>query len=200
MPFVNRRFVLLSGAAGFALAACSSAPVPVDTFYRLNTDAPALKSAVKLKGMAEVSPIRGEGVVNERALLFRPSMSELQQYSYHFWADTPASMLQRDLIDALRSAGVFDAVAMPEMRLNRDYEVMGTLRKLENDMTGGGNRAVVELELGVRQVRGNKILLLKVYNAEAAAAGGMPELVSAFSAALGQIFGQFVGDLSQLGG
>jgi ABC-type uncharacterized transport system auxiliary subunit len=199
MTHIPRRSLLL-GASSAALAACSAAPVPTDAYYRL---APTLISAPRaggpLKGIAEVSPIRGEGVVNARALLFRKGESQLQQYSYHFWADTPSAMLQRALVDALRSAQAFETVALPEMRLNRVYEVVGSLRKLENDITGSTAKAVVELELGVRKVGGNAILLLDVYTAEAAVTGsGVPSVVAGFSGAVGDIFNRFVADLGRV--
>ncbi len=199
MTILNRRALML-GVSAAALAACSSAPVPTDSYYRLTpSGAISPRGSGPLKGIAEVTPIRGEGVVNARALLFRKSTSQLQQYSYHFWADAPAAMLQRALVDALRAARTFDTVAMPEMKLNRDYEVMGSLRKLENDISQGGGRAVVEMELGLRKVSGNKVLLLKVYTGDVAAAGSdMPAVVAAFSTAVGQILGQFVAELGQI--
>ena len=108
-------------------------------------------------------------------------------------------MLQRGLVDALRAAQIFEMVATPDMKLNRDYEVMGTLRKLENDLARGEGHAVVEVEMGVRKVSGNKVLILKVYNADVAVPGGsMPGVVAGFSAALGQIVGQFIADLGSV--
>jgi ABC-type uncharacterized transport system auxiliary subunit len=199
MTIITRRTFGL-GAATTVLAACSASPVPTDTYYSLTPPVTSSsRSGGPLKGIADVAPIRGDGVVNARALLFRGKQSQIQQYSYHFWADTPATMLQRSLVDALRAAQAFDMVATPDMRLTRDYEVMGTLRKLEHDLSQDGGRAVIEVELGVRKISGNKMLLLKVYTAGVAAPGGnMSGVVAACSAALGQILGQFIADLGQV--
>jgi cholesterol transport system auxiliary component len=199
MNLFNRRSLLVSAAAA-ALGACAAAPVPTDTYYRL---APIVVAAPRaggpLKGIAEVAPVRGEGVVNARALLFRKSAAELQQYSYHFWADTPAAMLQRGLIDALRAAQAFDTVAAPEMRLNRDYEIMGTLRRLEHDLSDGDARAVLEVELGLRRVGDNTVMLLKTYAAELPVTGsGVPSVVAGLSAAFGDIVNRFVADLGRI--
>jgi ABC-type uncharacterized transport system auxiliary subunit len=194
--FNRRSFLSLSVIA--LLAACSSDPVPTDTYYRLEpTAAPAPRAGGPLPGLAEVAPLRGEGIVNGRAILFRRSATELQPYSYHFWADTPASMLQRQLIDTLRAAKVFENAALPEMRLNRDYEVVGTLRKLEIDATK--KRAIVEIELGVRKARGGQVLLLKVYSADVASSGDdVPAGVNGLSTGLAQIFAEFISDLGRL--
>lgn len=195
MTVMNRRSLLLvSGAA--ALASCSADPVPVDTFYRLEASAPAQRPGGPIKGIVEVLPIRGEGIVNGRAILFRRGAAELQQYSYHFWADTPASMLQRQLVDALRAGQAFENVALPEMRLQRDYEIVGTLRKLEHD--AAASRAIVEIELSARKVRGNTALVVKVYTAEVATRGeGVPGAVAGFSDALSQIIAEFTADVGQ---
>ena len=196
---ISRRALLTSSAA-LALTACAAAPVPVDTYYRLEPLSAAAVTAT-LKGTVEVAPLRGEGVVNGRALLYRKSATELQQYSYHFWADTPATMLQRSLVDMLRATKAFDAVVTPDMRLDRAYEIIGTVRKLENDQSRGGSRAVMEIELGVRKVAGNTVLLLKVYSAEAPVSGaGMPAVITALSAAQAQIYSQFLADFAQIRG
>ncbi|MBL8642815.1 MAG: membrane integrity-associated transporter subunit PqiC [Rhodospirillaceae bacterium] len=196
MTVMNRRSLLLASAA-LALAGCSSDPVPVDTYYRLETTVSATRPGGPLKGIAEVMPIRGEGVVNGRAILFRRSETEIRPYSYHFWADTPASMLQRQLVDALRAGQAFDSVALPEMRLQRDYEIMGTLRKLEHDATQ--NRVIVEIEFSVRKVRNSEVQVLKVYKAEATARGDdVTGAVAGFSAALGQVFADLIADLGRI--
>ncbi|MSO97256.1 MAG: hypothetical protein EXR11_03415 [Rhodospirillaceae bacterium] len=196
----RRTFVTSLTATGL-VASCSSAPVPTDTFYRLEPrSAPPTRAGGPIKGIAEVAPLRGEGIINERAILYRSGAAELRQYSYHFWADTPAAMLQRALIDALRSARAFDTIVNPEMRLNRDYEISGTIRKLEHDVTSGGSRSVMEVELGVRKVAGNQMALLKTYTAELSASGGQVDAaVAGFSGAVGQIFTSFITDLGQIG-
>jgi ABC-type uncharacterized transport system auxiliary subunit len=194
MTFTRR--ALLNSSVLLALAACSASPVPIDTFYRLEPVNASAASAT-LPGTVEVAPLRGEGVVNGRALLYRKSATELQQYSYHFWADTPATMLQRNLVDLLRGAKTFETVVTPDMRLDRAYEIIGTVRKLENDQSRGGSRAVMEIELGVRKVAGNAMLFLKVYSADVLVPeSGMPAFIAGLSAAQAQIYSQFLADLA----
>jgi cholesterol transport system auxiliary component len=191
------RRALLTASGAFILAACSADPVPVDTYYRLElAAAPQPRQGGPIPGIAEVVPLRGDGVVNGRAILFRRGPAELQPYSYHFWADTPADLVQGQLIDALRNANAFEKIASPEMRLNRDYEILGTLRKLEHNTPQ--STAVIELELTVRKVRGNTALWTKVYKAETPTKGDdVSSAVTGFSAALSQIIAEFVADLGQ---
>lgn len=193
MNVIYRRLALLSV---LALAACSADPVPLDSYYRISVTTPPARTGGPITGVAEVPPMRGEGVVNDRAILYRVSASELRRYSYHFWSDSPTAMLQGGLVDALRGAGAFTSVVTPEMRVNRDFEVLGRVAKLEHDTTGGGAKVVVEIEISVRAVRDGRQLLLKTYTAEAPASStSVADAVSAFSQAFSKIASDFIADL-----
>ena len=195
MTKINRRTAL---ASILAVAACSSGPVPTDTFYRLRSANPPSRVGGPVKGVAEVLPLRGEGIINERAILYRVSETELRQYTYHFWADVPAAMLQNELIGALRKANAFDSVVKPELRLNRDFEIAGRISKLEHD-TAGTAKAILEIEFSVRRVAGNRQALMKTYTAEVDAAGSsVAAVVDAFSEAFGHVVTAFVADLAGL--
>lgn len=186
-------------ASTLALAACSADPVPTDTFYRIGSPNPPARAGGRIKGVVEIPPLRGEGVVNERAILYRVSDTQLRQYSYHFWSDTPSAMIQNELIAALRSAGAFDAVVKPEMKSNRDFEVVGHIKKLEHDVTGGRSQAVAEIELAVRRVSGDAPVLMKTYAASASATGSsVSAAVDAFAEAIGKIAAEFVADLGRI--
>jgi ABC-type uncharacterized transport system auxiliary subunit len=202
VPAVSRRVLLKAGLAlpaGAALAACSAEPVPLDTYYRLQpTMAYPARPGGPLPGTAEVAPLRGEGIINSRAILYRLSPSELRQYTYHFWSEAPAAMLQRALIDALRAARAFEQVVAPEMRMARNYEVLGTLRTFEHD-TSGRDRVLVALELGVRKLGADGQATLKSYAAEESCAdGSVAAAVRAFSQAFDRIAADFINDLGQL--
>jgi ABC-type uncharacterized transport system auxiliary subunit len=193
MTKINRRIAL---ASTLAVAACSSGPVPTDTFYRLRSANPPSRTGGPIKGVAEVLPLRGEGIINERAILYRMSGTELRQYTYHFWADGPAAMLQNELIAALRKANAFESVVKPELRLNRDFEIAGRISKLEHD-TSGTAKAILEIEFSVRRVAGNQQALMKTYTAEVDAAGrSVAAAVDAFSEAFGRVVTAFVADLA----
>jgi len=193
MNFMSRRLVLV---AAFALAACSADPVPLNSYYRVDAATPPARVGGPIQGVAEVPPMRGEGIVNDRAILYRVSSSELRQYSYHFWADGPTAMLQGELVDALRGAGAFTSVVTPDMRVNRDYEVLGRVAKLEHDTVGGSAKVVIEVEISVRNVRDGRQVLLKTYTAEAPASStSVPDAVAAFSQAFSKIATDLVGDL-----
>jgi cholesterol transport system auxiliary component len=180
-----------------ALAACSSGSVPRDSYYRLGElSTPAPLEGGPIPGVIDVPPFRAAGIVNERAILFRDGPSELSQYSYNHWFEPPGALLQRATIDTLRSAKAFDAVTSPELRLDRDYELLGNLRRFEH--VPATSSVVVEIDVSLRRVRGNQSLILRTYSAEVPAPGpGAGAAVSGFSKALDQIFTELLNDLME---
>ncbi|TAL00715.1 MAG: hypothetical protein EPO08_12670 [Rhodospirillaceae bacterium] len=195
-PLMLRMTHALVLLAAFGLASCGGGAVPRDNYYRLVSPTEvATRTGGPLSGAAEVQPLRADGLLNDRAILFREGPSSIQGYSYHFWWQAPGSMLQQSLIDDLRRAFAFDMVAGPEMKLDRAYDVIGRIRRLEQ----GPASVVVELELSLRSARGGAPLLLKTYTEEVPTADGtVPTAVSAFSTALDRIWADFVTDLGTI--
>lgn len=197
--FSAAKIFVVAGLVGGMLSACSSPPVPTDTYYNLTAGRSAANaSASQIDGTIEVPPFRAEGVVNERAIIYRETATTQKQYTYHFWAEPPAIMFQRSLIDALRGAGTFDQVVAPEVRADRDYELIGTLRRLEH-VVGGGGRVVVEFDVGLRRVRGNDTLFLNTYRTETSAGPGVAGAVAAMSSALDNLLAQALKDIAGAG-
>lgn len=196
-----RRRAISIGVAGVILASCSSPPVPTDTYYNLTAGRIA-SSAIgsPIEGTVEVPPFRAEGVVNERAIVYRQSDTTQKQYTYHYWSEPPSIMLQRGLIDALKSGRAFDQTAAPEFRANRDYELVGTLKRLEHVVGSGGGTVVVEFDVGLRRIRGNESLLLKTYRTERSSGRGVSGAVSAMSGALDELFAAMLKDIAAVGG
>ena len=201
----SRRWILAATPvflAATVLAGCSSDPVPRDTFYRLGVPAaPAALAGGPIQGTVEVPLFRAQGIINERAVLYRESARELAQYSYHAWLEPPSVMLQRVFTGALRDAKAFTGVATPEMRLDRNYELTGHILEWEHVLPQGGNgpAVAIALELGVRRVAGNQQVLAKVYRVTEPAAGESVDAAAvAFTSGLDKIIGQLLADLAAL--
>jgi cholesterol transport system auxiliary component len=191
---LRRGFLVLSI---LTLSACSMGSPPRDNFYRLASEsAIAPLSGGPIEGVIDVPPFRAAGIVNERAILFRSGTNKLSQYSYHHWFEPPGVLLQRATINVLRGAEAFEMVTSPEMRLDRDYELLGNLRRFEH--IPATSSVIVEMEITVRLVRGNEALVLKTYSAEVPASGrSVDAVVAGLSEALGSIFGELLDDLAQ---
>jgi ABC-type uncharacterized transport system auxiliary subunit len=99
------------------------------------------------------------------------------------------------LIDALRQAQAFETVVSPEMRMDRDFELIGDLRQWEH--VRSDNTVAIEMEISIRRVRGNQQLLLKTYRTTEPAAGSdMTGVVDAFTRGLNTVYKELVADLA----
>ncbi len=195
---ISRRW-FVGGA--LALSACSSGVVPRDTFYRLGTPAtPQALAGGPIKGTVEVPPFRAQGIVNERAMLYRESAFELAQYNYHTWIEPASMMVSRVFIESLRAAQAFTAVASPEMRQNRDYELSGDIREWEHVLPqAGGPAAAIAIDIALRRIAGSREMLLKSYRVHEPVAGdGIDAVVQSFTTGLDKIVAQVLGDLAAL--
>lgn len=195
---LSRRWFI---GSALALSACSSGPVPRDTFYRLGAPAaPQALAGGPIKGTVEVPPFRAQGIVNERALLYRESARELAQYNYHTWIEPASLMASRVFIESLRAAQAFTAVASPEMRQNRDYELLGDIREWEHVLPqAGGPAAAIAIDISLRRIADNREMLLKSYRvSEPVAGGSIDAVVQSFTAGLDKIVAQVLGDLGAL--
>jgi len=194
------RIVPFALVALLTLGACGSDPVPRDTFYRLGAPAGVMpRPGGPIMGTIEVPPFRAAGIVNERAILYRDGPRQLAQYSYHDWMEAPAVMIQRALVGVLRQAQAFNAVTLPEMRMDRDFEMMGSLREWEHVRTPGMNAVAIEIEISIRRVRDNSQVLLKTYRANEATQGdSVDSAVAAFTRGMDGIYAALLTDLAAL--
>ncbi len=199
MSFALNRRLLIAGLLASALTACAADPPPPETFYRLGAPAPVQALAGgPIKGIVDVSQVRTQGVVGGRAILYRNAPDQVIAYHYHAWQEPTGVMMQRALVDALRSARAFETVATPEMRLDRNYELQGDLVTLEHVLAGGGGSVVVEIEITLRRIAGNQQLLMKTYRAEEPAGAAVGSTIPAFTRAVDKITAALLADLSAL--
>jgi ABC-type uncharacterized transport system auxiliary subunit len=88
-------------------------------------------------------------------------------------------------------------VVTPEMRANPDYVLTGKIKRLEK-INGLPPRAVLEIELGLRNASGGKIIFLDTYSMETESDGaGVSAAVKSLNTSLTAIYRKFVIDLSK---
>jgi ABC-type uncharacterized transport system auxiliary subunit len=186
------------------LGACAQPPVPQDTFYRLEVGVPEnALSAPRLQGTLEVERLSADGLTAGRPIVYSRSdrPRELKEYHYHFWTEPPPVMLRDQLVAYLRGANVASAVVTPELRVAVNYALTGKIKRLERviGVSPGSAKAVVELELGVRQTAGERLLFLDTYRVETEAAGDtVGAAVDAINEGLKRVFALFVADISKI--
>lgn len=171
-----------------------------DAFYRLNVPVPQMALAKPaLTGTVEVQRFGADGLASDRAIAyaFRDKPSEVDRYSYHFWTDAPSMLVQDNLVAYLRSLKVADQVVASDIRSVPDWVVQGRIKRFEQ-VAGGSPAVRVVMEMGVTRLRGNQLAFLKTYQVEVPTPSeSVPDAVTGFNQALGQIFKDFAGDLPQ---
>ncbi len=187
-------FVMVAGLAAI-LTACGGSSAPEAYFYRLAAaDTATQRQGGPLPGAVEVSPLKADGMVNGRGILAGQDGTGIKAYNYHSWWQAPGVMLQESLVDALRRAQAFQTVASPEMKVAREFDVVGRVRRFEQN----GSRVVVEIELTLRLARGGSPLLIKIYHEEAPAGDTMQSVVQGFSTAVNAVWAAFIVDLGSI--
>jgi ABC-type uncharacterized transport system auxiliary subunit len=198
----RRPAILLAITAMTVQGGCLSGPVPRDRFYRLEVpDATTRLELPRLRGRLLVDSIRGGAMTLERLMLYRNAddPSQVRRESYDQWVDPPPAMVQRALVQFLRSANAAREVITPEMRVEADFRLTGRLARFERLDGQGAPRAIIEVEFTLVRLEDRGLLLLKTYREEKPVDGdGIGNSAEAFSRALQRILERLLLDLPEI--
>lgn len=182
--------------AGLALVACVGGSAPPDRHYRIEAPDPPELDAPVFPGTLAVERLRGDGLVDQRPLVYRTgeASSELGQHAYSLWVDAPTAMLQREIAAWLRRAGAAERVATADLLAGADFVLTGRLIRLER-VLGDGASVDLELELAVVRGRHGALVHHGVYRAgRRAASRDVEASVDALESALGEVLQRFLDD------
>ncbi len=198
---MNLRWIFL--AALTTLAACSVAPVPDFTWYRLPRAQP-LEVAPKplFDDPIVVSTFSADGLYGDQPLIYAldPGAQQVRQYHYQLWSDPPTRMLQRRLIEQLRDAQVAPEVTDELPDSQPAVRITGTLLRFDRvPAANGGFVAHVAMNLRADRKDGTPFAD-DYYHAEVAVGEpGLKATVDAYGTALDTIFAQFYAELRKTG-
>lgn len=181
----------------FGLAACASPPLPEDHYYRLEIDAPGAVTP-PLAASINVQRINMTGIYGERPLLYSSAQAptELRQYHYHYWADSPARLIQEQLADYLRAAHLASDVTLASSGAASEYQISGTVLRFEQRLDNTGAQAYVVLELTLQRTADSHRLFSKSYRADIPTRDSTPlAAAQGLSQALAQCFAAFSADV-----
>lgn len=197
-------YCLLRGSTIFGLlllSGCLSGQPSPDYFYRLNLPDPATHlDPSPLNGTLQVTRPWADALTAERHLVYRKdgNASQLNHHAYHRWVDSPTLLLQQEMTQYLRKAGLAPQVVTPKMRTKADYVLSCRIAKLER-VLDRSPRVILELELGITSMKDRRTILLRTYreelqtrNAEVAAS------IKGYNQALSNILHRFMTDASKL--
>ena len=191
----------VTGLAALLLISCSQPPVPEDHFYRLQVTGPSTAVAKpRLNGVLEVATLQADGLTAGRPITFtdaaRPYL--LNEYHYHFWTEPPSILLHDALVTYLRTSGVAREVVTPELRLEPDFVMTGKILRLEQ-VRGNPPKVAAKIEVALRDRTEDRLLLVRTYEIENEVAGpGVGDAVVGLNAAVSEIYGRLVADISAL--
>jgi len=137
------RLRLVLTALLLMLAGCGGTPRK-DTFYRLPDSGAGAPTSAASGAVIYVPPFTADGLHGERALIYaHDDGTALEQYTYHYWVDSPRLLLQQALTERLRAGGAHRVVTSPSPESR--YTVRGRIRKLER--RGASAEVALEFEL-----------------------------------------------------
>jgi len=197
-------YCLLGGSTIFGLlllSGCLSGQPSPDYFYRLNLPDPTTRlDPSPLNGTLQVTRPWADALTAERHLVYRKdgNASQLNHHAYHRWVDSPTLLLQQEMTQYLRKAGLAPQVVTPKMRTKADYVLSCRIAKLER-VLDQSPRVILELELGITSMKDRRTILLRTYreelqtrNLEVAAS------IKGYNQALSNILHHFMTDASKL--
>ena len=196
---LSKHLVLI--LAAWLLAACAGAPgMPETTYYRLPAPTGAVtpleKPAVALPIVVEV--LSADGLYSDQALIYAldAEADQLRAYHYQLWIDPPTRLLQRRLIETLRTTRVSRVVTDRLPTQMETLRVQGRIARLERVPTANGWDVVVALVLRAESSNGGRPWVIGEYQQRIGAEGTrMVDSVQAFGQALDRIGAEFLADL-----
>jgi len=172
-----------------------------DYFYRLHVPDPTTHfDPSPLQGTLQVTRPLADALTSERHLVYRKegSTSQLNHHAYHRWVDSPTRLLQQEMTQYLRKAGLAQQVVTPEMRTTVDYALSCRIARLER-VIDQSPRVILELELGITSMKDRRTVLLGTYREEEPTTDlEVGTSIEAYNQALSTILHRFLTDASKL--
>jgi ABC-type uncharacterized transport system auxiliary subunit len=184
--------MMIAAAAAAILSGCVtlSVPAPPTQEYLLDyappaSDGPPLPVVLRIGHLSIASTYARSGI------MYRTSDHEIGAYAYRQWATDAASMVSDLLARDFADAGRYRAVLNGPTRLWPDYEISGTIERMEEWIGAGGGTANLQLRVLLRRLSPDaedKVVFQKTYTADEPCPGDdTADLVSAMSRALQSI-------------
>jgi ABC-type uncharacterized transport system auxiliary subunit len=179
------------------VAACSANPVPEDHFYRLPAATAAEGAAGLVSGTIFVEQMIADGVHRERAIVRanRNAPTQLLQYHYEYWMDSPTRMIRDHLADYLRAGGAAPLVSIsPDVQA--EISVFGRIRQFEILEGDGNDEVVVGMEFRVDRAGRETPVLIRTYEERGETGDDtVRAAVAAFGEALSRIYARLAQDI-----
>lgn len=135
-------------------------------------------------------------MLDSARIAVRPSANEIQVYKNASWAKRPSAMLEDTLLRALEDSGRIPAVARQGSGVSADYKLVLDLRRFESDYVQPGvpPLATIEVNAKLLHAQDQQVIATRTFlEKQPAASTAVPDVVSAFEDALGQVSHELAG-------
>jgi len=180
---------------------CLGGQPSTDNYYRLHVPDPTTHfDPSPLQGTLQVTRPLADALTSERHLVYRKAgnSSQLNHHAYHRWVDSPTLLLQQEITQFLRKAGLAHHVVTPEMRTTVDYALSCRIARLER-VLDQSPRVILELELGITSIKDRRTLLLRTYQKDQPTEDlQVDSSIKAYNQALSNILHRFLTDTATL--
>lgn len=167
----------------------SGGTIPQDHFYRL----PAIEAVSQTNQQhIIIKPVRVNGLYHERAMLYvdQDQPLELKRYHYHYWVETPASLIHKSLSAYLATDKQANVKEI-------NIELIPTLLNFERLLSPGKAEAYIKLHIQVNNLNHPEKSFSKTYEAKVASSSMiMHDTANAFGEALDEIAKALVGNIA----
>ncbi len=129
-------------------------------------------------------------MLDSTRIMVRPSANEVEVYKNASWAKRPSEMLLDTLLRALEDSGRIPAIARQGSGVSADYKLVLDLRRFESDYVqpGVAPLAVIEVNAKLLHASDQQVIAMHTFvQSESSASTAVPDVVTAFEKALGQI-------------
>ena len=193
----RRRLLLGAGSllAGGLLTGCGIVP-EVNTPLNLYSVSPKVAQVANPPALdwqlVVAEPKAGADLATNRIALTRAA-NRIEYFAEGVWSDAAPALVQSKLIEAFEDVVPQLAVGRDSAGLKPDYILQSELRDFQAAYSGSSGEAVVRITAKLVKMPERKIV--KSISAEArqpSAGGGLPGIVAAFEAALGDVFNQLI--------
>jgi len=194
---LDRRALLVTGAAAVALSACSSivGPPEAPPIYLLRPPVPPAGGGPRVDWqMSIVLPDAPDSLDTTRIVLQQPD-GTMDFYAGAAWPDRLSLLVQSALLDAFQASNRIAAVARDTDGLKSDYLLQTDIRDFEAvyETADTAPSAVVRIQARLVGVHSRTIVKSLEARAEVPAdANTVPAVVAAMNQALGQTMGHIV--------
>ncbi len=97
------------------------------------------------------------GPYNQNRIALRTGTNELQYYYYHHWADLPAPAATISVWQQIKRSGVFRSCEMHLYDVLPDFEIMGTIHRIERLDYEGRGGAHLSMTMELFDVRAERV-------------------------------------------